>query len=90
MFFNYLVGCRDDDILIRFGLKQSGLKEYGLDKATCATIKNSGHWKKPELQPPGQNTSDTWSNYCKSLFTKGFSDNIHIFPCGKTCGFCNG
>ena len=80
--FILLVGCRDDDVILRATLREKdGFKISELEDMTCNSFKDSKIW---------QEQSSTWTDHCKSMYTYFFESNIDTFPCGETCGFCRG
>ena len=86
---HFLVGCRDDDVILSAILRNTEYGKYS-DIKTCKRFKDSNYvWQSTTFQPktgPG----DTWANWCKSAYSEFFNSNIDTFPCGKTCGFCKG
>ena len=81
--------CKDDDESLKYVLKDFNVEEDVIDEITCEKFKDSEIWRQEEFQPitgPG----DTWLSYCKSILAERFTNNISLFPCGSTCGFCGG
>ena len=92
--FILLVGCIDNDIVLRGTLrsaKQSilDLVESNLANMTCKSFKESEIWRQDALQP-NKGRADTWISFCKYIYFEVFSNDIDTFPCRETCGFCDG
>ena len=88
--YQYIVGCRDDVIILRAALRATdNLKIDNLDTVDCGSFKDGKIWQQSPLQPKN-GPGDTWENYCRSAYSEFFNSNINTFPCGETCGFCNG
>ena len=92
--FIILVGCIDNDIILRGTLrsaKQSilDLVESKLENMTCKSFKESELWRQDALQP-NKGVADTWISFCKYIYFEVFGGNIDNFPCRETCGYCDG
>ena len=89
--FQYIVGCRDDDIILRDFLHKGIGQRWNatIDTMNCNSFKNTKIWLQSALQPEN-GPGDTWENYCRSTYSEFFHSNINTFPCGESCGFCDG
>ena len=74
-----LVGCKDDNEILNDTLRGLQLDVRKLDSINCESFKESKIW-----------SGESWIDYCKSIFSDTFKNNIANFPCIQTCGFCNG
>ena len=91
------VGCRDDNTILRALIrKTNGLDKWretnpdtNLENMTCTSFMESEIWREEALQPI-QGRGDNWNSYCKSIYLEFFNADIDTFPCGETCGFCDG
>ena len=72
--------------MLRKALKHRNLKDIEVDKKTCEKLKNKEVWPKLQLK---QGPFNNFTEFCTAFLHESFNDDLQIFPCSSTCGYCS-